>query len=88
MNIYVGNLAHSVTESDLRTMFEKHGEVSSVHLITDRSSGQSKGFAFAEMPQKAQAEAAMAALNGTDLSGRAMTVNEARPRPERPGRPS
>ena len=86
MNVYVGNLAYSTTESDLRALFEQHGEVSSANLIVDRSTGQSKGFGFIEMPQKEQADAAIAALNGSDLNGRSITVNEARPRQERPQR--
>jgi len=85
MNIYVGNLAYAVTESDLRSLFEPLGEVASAHVITDRMSGQSKGFGFVEMPQKAQAEAAISKLNGFDLKGRAITVNEARPKKERTG---
>jgi RNA recognition motif-containing protein len=88
VNVYAGNLAYSVSESDLRVMFEEHGEVSSANLITDRSSGQSKGFGFVEMPQDDQARAAIAALNGTDVKGRSMTVNEARPKSERPRRQS
>lgn len=88
MNIYVGNLAYAITESDLRSMFEEHGEVASTNVISDRATGQSKGFGFVEMPQKEQAEAAIAKLNGTDMQGRAITVNEARPRQERPPRRS
>jgi RNA recognition motif-containing protein len=84
MNIYAGNLAFSTSEADLRTLFEKHGEVSSANLITDRMSGQSKGFAFIEMPQKDQAQAAITALNGTEVNGRAITVNEARPKSDKP----
>jgi RNA recognition motif-containing protein len=88
VNIYVGNLAYAITESDLRSMFEEHGEVASTNVISDRATGQSKGFGFVEMPQKEQAEAAIAKLNGTDMQGRAITVNEARPRQERPPRRS
>ncbi len=83
MNIYVGNLAYSVTEAELRSIFEQHGEVSSANLIIDKFTGQSKGFGFVEMPQKEQADAAIAATNGSDLNGRRITVNEARPREDR-----
>jgi RNA recognition motif-containing protein len=80
MNIYVGNLSHEVKEEDLRTTFEPYGEVSSVKLIKDMFSGISKGFAFIEMPGKEHAKNAMDELNGKDLKGRPMRVNEARPR--------
>jgi RNA recognition motif-containing protein len=83
MNIYVGNLAYSVTEADLRSLFEQHGEVSSANLIIDKFTGQSKGFGFVEMPQKEQADAAISATNGADLNGRRITVNEAKPREDR-----
>lgn len=85
MNLYVGNLSRQVTEDDLRQAFEAHGEVSSVALIKDKFSGEPRGFAFVEMPAKAQAIAAMQALNGYELMGRALVVNEARPREERRG---
>ena len=83
--LYVGNLSYSSTEEDLRDAFSQHGEVSSIHLVTDRDTGQPRGFAFVEMVDGDQAEQAIAALNGSDLSGRALVVNEARPRPERGG---
>lgn len=83
MNIYVGNLAYSVTEAELRSLFEQHGEVSSANLIIDKFTGQSKGFGFVEMPQKEQADAAIAEANGADLGGRRITVNEAKPREDR-----
>jgi len=82
MNIYVGNLAYDVTEGDLRQAFESFGSVTSVSLITDKFSGRSKGFGFVEMPAKEEARTAISQLNGRDLKGRAMTVNEARPRSE------
>jgi RNA recognition motif-containing protein len=83
MNLYVGNLSRQVTEDDLRQAFEAHGEVTSATLIKDKFSGEPRGFGFVEMPAKAQALAAMKALNGQDLKGRAIIVNEARPREER-----
>jgi len=82
-NIFVGNLKYDVTEDELKTAFEAHGEVQSVAIIRDRATGQSKGFGFVEMPNKNEATAAIAALNLQELRGRAMTVNEARPREER-----
>jgi RNA recognition motif-containing protein len=84
MNLYVGNLAYSVTESDLRDAFAAFGTVSKVSLISDKFTGQSKGFAFVEMPDKSDAEAAMSALNNKSLGGRPMKVNEAKPREDRP----
>lgn len=84
MNIYVGNLAYSVTEDDLREAFAAYGEISSVHVITDKFSGQSKGFAFVEMPNNAEADAAIKALNETQLNGRNVKVNQAKPRGTRP----
>jgi len=85
VNLYVGNLSRQVTEDDLRQAFVAHGEVSSVALIKDKFSGEPRGFAFVEMPAKAQALAAMQALNGYELMGRSLVVNEARPREERHG---
>jgi RNA recognition motif-containing protein len=82
MNIYVGNLAFSVSDDELRQAFEAFGQVSSVNIIKDRYSGESKGFGFVEMPTDSEAEAAIAGLNGKDLKGRAITVNVARPRTE------
>lgn len=86
MNIYIGNLAYSVTEEDLRQAFSEYGEVSSVNLITDKFSGQSKGFGFIEMPDNSQADAAIKGLNGKLLNGRAVKVNQAKPRGDRPQR--
>jgi RNA recognition motif-containing protein len=83
VNIYVGNLSFDVTDATLRAAFEAHGEVSSAQIITDRETGRARGFGFVEMPSGEQAKAAIAALNGTDLQGRAMNVNEAKPRADR-----
>ena len=83
MNIYVGNLSFDETEETLEAEFATHGEVASARIITDRFSGRSRGFGFVEMPNQSEAEAAIAALNGRELSGRALTVNEARPREDR-----
>jgi len=82
MNIYVGNLANSATEDDLRQAFEAFGEVSNINIIKDRFSGESRGFGFVEMPTKAEAEAAIEGMNGQEIQGRAVNVNEARPRTE------
>jgi cold-inducible RNA-binding protein len=84
MKLYVGNLSFETTENDLQDLFEQHGEVSEVSLMMDRMTGKSRGFAFITMNDKAQAESAVAALNGNDVAGRALTVSEARPREERP----
>lgn len=83
MNIYVGNLEFSSTEESVRTLFEQHGEVTSVKLITDRDTGRSRGFAFVEMANDDEGRAAITALDGKDLDGRSLKVNEARPRTER-----
>jgi len=83
MNIYIGNLPYNTSEDDLRDLFGTHGEVSTVNIIIDRDSGRSKGFGFVEMPDKAQAESAINAINQTDFSGRSVRVNEARPRNDR-----
>ena len=80
MNIYVGNLASDVTEDDLRAAFEAFGETSEVKVIKDKYTGESRGFGFVEMPSKDQAQAAISGLNDTDLKGRKLNVNEARPR--------
>ena len=85
MNIYVGNIAYQVTESELRSVFEAYGEVESAKIITDRDTGRSKGFGFVEMTDNEAGLAAIDALNGTELNGRTITVNEARPRPPRSG---
>lgn len=82
MNIYVGNLSREVTEEDLRQAFEAFGQVKSVAVIKDKFSGESRGFGFVEMPTKAEAQSAITGLNGKELKGRTLTVNEARPRPE------
>jgi RNA recognition motif-containing protein len=87
MNIYVGNLAYRMTEDELRQAFGEFGEVSSAKIIMDRDTGQSKGFGFVEMPNQAEAEAAISALNEANIGGRSLRVNEARPRPERSGPP-
>ena len=84
MNVYVGNLSHELTEEELKQAFEAFGQVESAKIITDRYSGVSRGFGFVEMPTKAEAEAAIAELNGKELKGRTLTVNEARPRTEGP----
>lgn len=86
MNIYVGNLSYGVTEDELRNAFGAFGEISSVSLISDKFSGQSKGFGFVEMPNNAEADAAIKALNETPLKGRNMRVNQAKPRADRPPR--
>ena len=83
MNIYIGNLPYSTSEDDLRDLFATHGEVSSVNIIIDRDSGRSKGFGFVEMPDKSQAESAINAINQSDVNGRSVRVNEARPRNDR-----
>jgi len=80
MNIYVGNLSRDVTEDDLRQAFEAFGEVSTINIIKDRFSGESRGFGFVEMPSKTEAEAAIEAMNEQDMKGRAINVNEARPK--------
>ncbi len=85
MKLYVGNLPYSVTDSDLQNMFEPHGTVQSAQVIMDRDTGRSKGFGFVEMDSGEQAQAAITALNGREVDGRALTVNEARPREDRGG---
>ena len=82
MNIYVGNLARDLSEAELQQTFEAFGKVESVAIIKDKFSGESRGFGFVEMPTAEEAQAAITGLNGKDLKGRALTVNEARPRPE------
>ncbi len=82
MNIYVGNLSYEVTEEDLRQAFESFGQVESTNIIKDKYSGQSKGFGFVEMASKDEAQSAIEGLNSTDLKGRTLNVNEARPRTE------
>jgi len=90
-SIYVGNLAHTATEDDIRQAFGQFGEVSAVNIITDRETGRSRGFAFVEMPDGNQANEAIQQLNLKDICGRSVTVNPARPKEDRPhkagGRP-
>ena len=83
MNIFVGNLAFSATDHDLRQLFEPYGAVDKINIITDRDTGRSKGFGFVEMPESQAAKAAIQGLNGKELEGRALTVNEAKPREPR-----
>jgi len=84
MNIYVGNIPRGATENDLRELFQAFGEIQSVSIIKDKFSGESRGFGFVEMPNKEEADKAISGLNGKDLKGRPLTVNEARPRTDRP----
>jgi len=86
MNIYVSNLGFGVTTEELTSHFSKYGNVSTVNIVIDKFTGQSRGFAFVEMPQQEEAQKAITGLNGITLSGRTITVNEARPREERPAR--
>ncbi len=83
MNIYVGNLSYGMSEGELRDAFGAFGEVSSVKILMDRETGRSRGFGFVEMPNQSEAEAAVAQLNGKDVGGRVLRVNEARPRERR-----
>lgn len=83
--LYVGNLSYSVSNGDLEGMFKPYGRVESAHVITDRGTGQSKGFGFVEMSSAQEADASIAALHGKDFDGRNLTVNEARPRSESTG---
>ena len=83
MKLYVGGLGYDITEKALEELFAEHGTVTSTAIIKDRDSGQSKGFGFVEMADDTEAKAAMAALNGKDVSGRSIMVNEARPREDR-----
>jgi len=85
MNIYVGNLSNEINEDDLRQAFEAFGQVASVNVIKDKFTGEPRGFAFVEMPAKAEAQSAIEDLNGKELKGRSLSINEARPRPERGG---
>jgi cold-inducible RNA-binding protein len=82
--LYVGNLAYSVTDSTLQQIFSAHGNVTSAQVIMDRDTGRSKGFGFVEMGSDQEAQAAIGALNGTEVEGRSLTVNEARPKTEGP----
>ena len=83
MNIYVGNLSYGMSEDELRDAFGAFGEVSSVKILMDRETGRSRGFGFVEMPNNGEAETAIAQLNGKDIGGRALRINEARPREQR-----
>lgn len=82
MKLYVGNLSYSAGENELRELFSQYGAVASVAVITDRDTGRSKGFGFVEFANDAEAQAAIAGLNGKDMAGRSLTVSEARPRAE------
>jgi RNA recognition motif-containing protein len=83
-NLYVGNLPHSTTESELRSAFEAHGAVEKVTIVMDRDTGRSRGFGFVEMTDASAADKAIAALNGSDFGGRTLTINEAKPKTDRP----
>jgi cold-inducible RNA-binding protein len=83
VNIFIGNLAFTATEEDLRQLFEPYGAVDTINLITDRDTGRARGFGFVEMPASRAAQSAMQGLQGKDLAGRALTVNEAKPREPR-----
>ncbi len=85
MNIYVGNLPSEATEDDLRQAFEAFGQVESANIVKDRFSGEPRGFGFVEMPSKSEAQKAIDEMNGTDLKGRTLNVNEARPKTDRGG---
>ena len=84
-NLYVGNLPHNTTEAELRNIFEAHGAVEKITLVTDRDTGRSRGFGFVEMTNASEADKAIATLNSTDLGGRTLIINEAKPKSERPG---
>ena len=86
VKLYVGNLAFNTTEQDLQDEFGQHGQVSSASIVTDRDTGRSRGFGFVELDSKESAQAAIKALDGKEMGGRALTVNEARPREDRGGR--
>jgi RNA recognition motif-containing protein len=86
VNIYVGNLAYNTTDEDLRNMFEAHGRVDRASVVTDRMTNRSKGFGFVEMPNDAEAHAAIEALNEMETQGRRLMVNVARPKTDRPAR--
>jgi cold-inducible RNA-binding protein len=86
MNIYVGNLSYGMDDGSLQTAFSEFGQVASAQVVKDKETGRSRGFGFVEMPVQAEAEAAIKALNGKELDGRAISVNEARPKADRGGR--
>jgi cold-inducible RNA-binding protein len=83
-NLYVGNLSHNTTDTELRSAFEAHGKVDKVSVMMDRETGRARGFAFVEMSDSAEADKAIAALNGTQLGGRSLKINEAKPKTDRP----
>lgn len=83
MNIYVGNLSYGMSEDELREAFAAYGDVASVKILSDRETGRSRGFGFVEMPNQSEGEAAISQLNGKELGGRTLRVNEARPRERR-----
>jgi cold-inducible RNA-binding protein len=83
--LFVGNIPHATSEAELRTLFEAHGKVDQVSVVTDRDTGRSRGFAFVEMSDAADADKAIAALNGKELGGRSLNINEARPKTDRGG---
>ncbi len=87
MNIYVGNMPYSMTDAEVKDLFGAHGTVDAVRIVMDRESGRPKGFAFVEMNNADEASAAIEAINGTQVGGRALVVNEARPREDRPRPP-
>lgn len=87
MRIYVGNLSYDTSETELKEAFEQYGEVESAQILVDKYTNRSRGFAFVEMPDSSQAQAAITGLNGTELSGRTLKVNEARPRDDKNRRP-
>jgi len=87
VDIYVGNLSYRATEEELRRAFEAFGRVDGLQIIKDKLSGQSRGFAFVQMPQQSEAEAAIAGMHGREFGGRTLTVNQAKPRQPRSGRP-
>jgi cold-inducible RNA-binding protein len=84
-NIFVGNLDFNTSEEELRQLFESHGQVDRVSIMTDRDTGRSRGFGFVEMANSEEGDKAIAALNGSQVGGRTLNVNEARPKPERSG---
>lgn len=84
-NLFVGNMSFQTTESDLRTLFEPFGEITRIHMVHDRETGQPRGFAFVEIADDAEAAKAISTLNGKEVAGRALKVNEATPRPDRGG---
>src|SRR6185437_4181533 len=86
-NLYVGNLPHNTTEAELRAFFEPHGTVDKASIVTDRETGRSRGFGFVEMTDSDAADKAIAALNGAEMGGRTLTVNEAKPKSDRPRNP-